>query len=128
MGNVGTEKFGRPRGRDIDIWNDAYNLIVSLGKSSAIDFMRSLACGKYPVFSPIRVQKFFAEAGKLMKSRSQISAQRARICGDIRWIQSVVRKEISPKASYIRFVALEVPIYFRDGESTILRRTNGSTS
>jgi transposase len=56
-----------------------------------------ISCGKDPVFSPIRVQKFFDEAAKLMKSRSQVSAQRARIDSHIEWIQDVLRREVSLK-------------------------------
>jgi transposase len=92
-----TENFCPPRHHDIGVWNDASNLIVSLDKSSAIDFMRMISCGKDPVFSPVRVQKFFDEAAKLMKTRCRVSAKKASIDRHIEWIQNVLRREVSLK-------------------------------
>jgi hypothetical protein len=88
-----TEKFGPSRNPDIEISNDAYELIVSLDKSSAIDFMRVISFKNGPVFSPIRIHKFFGEAAKLMKSRSHVSAQRARINRNIDWIHDVLHRQ-----------------------------------
>ena len=87
--------FGPSRRPDIEVWNDAYELIVSLEKSDAIDFMRMISCAKAPVFSPFRVRKFFGEAANLMKSRSQESPQKARINRGIEWIHGVLRREVS---------------------------------
>jgi transposase len=90
-----TQKFGPSRRPDIEAWNDAYELIVSLEKSEAIDFMRMISCATVPIFSPFRIHKFFDEAAKLMKSRSQVSPQRGRINKSIVWIQGVLRREVS---------------------------------
>lgn len=90
-----TQKFGPSRRPDIEVWNDAYELIVSLEKPDAIDFMRMISCAKAPVFSPFRVRKFFGEAANLMKSRSQESPQKARINRGIEWIHGVLRREVS---------------------------------
>ena len=101
-----TGKFGPPRHHETDIWNDVYDLIVSLDKSSAINFMRMISCSKGPVFSPIRVQKFLAEAAKIMKSHSQVSPQRARIERHIEWIRGVLCREVSLKELHEEFGTL----------------------
>ncbi len=90
--------FGPSRSPGIGAWNDAYELIVSLEKSEAINFMRMISCAKTPMLSPFRVQKFFREAAKLMKSRSDINVQRAIIDNGIGWMHQVLRKEIPAKA------------------------------
>ena len=72
-----TENFGSSRHPHIEIWNDAYELIVSLDKSSAVDFMRMISSAEGPLFSPSRVQKVFGEAVKLMKSRSQVGCPKS---------------------------------------------------
>jgi hypothetical protein len=50
------------------------------------------------MLSPFRVQKFFREAATLVKSRSDVSPQWARINGGIEWIHRVIRREIPLKA------------------------------
>lgn len=67
---------------------------MSLPKSDAIDFMKMISSVKGPIFSPFRIQTFFSEAAKLMKSRSQVSPQRATIDKNIDWIHRVSRKEV----------------------------------
>jgi hypothetical protein len=92
------KRFGPSRSPGIEVWNDAYKSIVSLEKSDAIDFMRMISCVKTPMLSPFRVQKFFSEAATLVKSRSDVSPQLARINGGIEWIHRVIRREIPLKA------------------------------
>jgi transposase len=90
-----TRNFGPSRRLDIEVWNDTYELIGSLEKSDAIDFMRTISCAKAPIFSPLRARKFFGEAANLMKSRSHVSPQKARIKRGIEWINGVLRREVS---------------------------------
>jgi transposase len=101
--NYISNKYGPRRNAGIEVWSDTYELIVSLEKSDAIDFMRMISCGKSRMLSPFRVQKFFREAAKLLKSRSHVSAQCARINGGIEWIQQVLRREIPLKTLRAEF-------------------------
>jgi transposase len=81
-------------------------LILSLDKSDAIEFMRMISYAKTPIFSPFRGQKFFREAAKLIKLRSEMSPQRARINKSIEWIHGVLRREVSLNALHVEFSGL----------------------
>ena len=59
--------YVRPIKPDTDcIWEYAYDLLVSLGKKRAIDFLFLLSRADPPVISPVRTAQFFRDAGRVI--------------------------------------------------------------
>ena len=75
------------------VWDDAYELIVSLNKSDAIDFMQMLSRANPPVISSARAQKIFREAAKRIKPRGDANSGQKRLNAQFEWIRRVLQKE-----------------------------------
>src|SRR5215211_7262857 len=59
---VSVKDYARPITRDRDcFWEDAYDLLVSLEKKDAIDFLFLLSRADPPVISPERTEQFFRD-------------------------------------------------------------------
>src|SRR5215203_5652785 len=67
-GSYGCVKdYARSTTRDDDcIWEYAYDLLVSLEKKHAIDFLFLLSRADPPVISPERTKQFFRDAGRVL--------------------------------------------------------------
>jgi transposase len=75
------------------VWDDAYELIVSLNKSDAINFMQMLSRANPPVVSSARAQKIFHEAAKCIKPRGDANSGQKRLNAQFEWIRRVIQKE-----------------------------------
>jgi transposase/transposase-like protein len=91
--------YARLRGPDTKcIWEYAYDLLVSLGKSRAIDFLFLLSRADPPVVSAECAKRFFHGAGRVVcvtpKPDKREQAQQAAF----EWMRAVLQKDISPDA------------------------------
>ena len=91
--------YARPIAPDTDcIWEYAYDLLVSLEKKRAIDFLFLLSRADPPVISPVRAAQFFRDAGRVIsvtpKPDSRAQARQAAF----EWMRAVLQKEISRDA------------------------------
>jgi transposase len=77
------------------IWEYAYDLLVSLEKKRAIDFLFLLSRADPPVISAVRTQQFFHDAGRVISipARPDRRAQARQTAFD--WMRSLLQKEIS---------------------------------
>ena len=87
---------GRSRRDEGCIWEYAYDLLVSLDKKRAIDFLFYLSRADPPVISPARAEQFFRDFGRITitspkprQEESKPSAPRSSGCA------RVLQKEIS---------------------------------
>jgi transposase-like protein len=88
--------YARLRGPDTKcIWEYAYDLLVSLGKSRAIDFLFLLSRADPPVVSAECAKRFFHGAGRVVcvtpKPDKREQAQQAAF----EWMRAVLQKDIS---------------------------------
>jgi transposase len=77
------------------IWEYAYELLVSLEKKRAIDFLFMLSRADPPVISPARTQQFFCDAGRVIsvtpKPDRRVQARQSAFD----WMRALLQKEIS---------------------------------
>ena len=99
-GSYGSVKdYARPIARDSDcIWEDAYDLLVSLEKRRAIDFLFLLSRADPPVISPERTEQFFRDAGRVVSVAPKPDAREQARQVAFEWMRAVLQKEISPDA------------------------------
>ncbi len=96
-GSYGAVKdYARPISRDqVCIWEYAYDLLVSLDKKRAVDFLFLLSRADPPVVSPTRTEQFLRDAGRITitppKPDKRDQAKRAAF----EWMRAVLQKEIS---------------------------------
>ena len=84
----------RSRARhDESAWEQAYDLIIRLPKSRAVDFIRLLSHGDPPIEISARVRCFVREAASPRKSSSRISRE-GQTREDNEWMRQVLQKEI----------------------------------
>jgi hypothetical protein len=88
----------RHRARDDDrAWERAYDLVVRLPKTRALDFIRLLSRGDPPVLASARLRPFVRDAACPRKPPSRPYRERQR-CADIEWMRRVLQKEINDDA------------------------------
>ena len=80
------------------IWEHAYDLLVSLEKRRAIDFLYLLSRADPPVISPQRTEQFFRDAGRVISitQKPDRRAQARQVAFE--WMRGVLQKEISGDA------------------------------
>jgi transposase/transposase-like protein len=99
-GSYGAVKdYARPIAPDSGcVWAYAYDLLVSLERRRAIDFLFLLSRADPPVISTRRTEQFFRDAGRVAsvapKPDGREQAQRAAF----EWMRAVLQKDISPDA------------------------------
>jgi DDE superfamily endonuclease len=97
LGGYSTVKdYLRPNAPDSScIWEYAYDLLVSLEKKRAIDFLFLLSRADPPVISAARTQQFFHDAGRVITvtPKPDRRAQARQAAFD--WMRSLLQKEIS---------------------------------
>jgi transposase/transposase-like protein len=80
------------------VWEYAYDLLTSLEKKRAIDFLFLLSRADPPVVSAVRAEWFFREASRVVsltpEADSRAEAQRSAF----EWMRAVLQKDISPDA------------------------------
>ena len=99
-GSYGSVKdYARPITRDRDcFWEDAYDLLISLEKKDAIDFLFLLSRADPPVISPERTEQFFRDAARKRRiTPSAHTREQARQVA-FEWMRAVLQKQISSEA------------------------------
>lgn len=80
---------------DVCIWQYAYDLLVSLDKERAIDFLFLLSRADPPIISKGRTEQFFRDAGRVINiAPKPDKREQARQTG-FEWMRAVLQKEIS---------------------------------
>jgi transposase len=79
---------------DESAWERAYDLIVQLPKSRALDFVRLLSRGNLPVFSSARFQSFVREAACPRKPPTRPNRERKRL-EDFEWMRQMLQREMN---------------------------------
>jgi transposase len=93
----------RNRERDDEsAWERAYDLIIGLPKSRAIDFIRLLSHGDTPIGISARVRPFVREAACPCKSSVRLTREK-RSSADIEWMRQVLQKEVGDDDLYSEF-------------------------
>jgi hypothetical protein len=77
------------------VWEYAYDLLVSLEKKRAIDFLFMLSRADPPVISPARTRQFFRDAGRVIsvtpKPDRRVQARQSAFD----WMRALLQKDIS---------------------------------
>lgn len=89
------QKIAPKKVDEVCIWEDAYDLLMSLEKKRAIDFLLLLSRADPPVISEHQTKQFFRKAAQLIKpppppDRHEQARQTA-----FEWMRAVLHKEIS---------------------------------
>jgi hypothetical protein len=96
-GSYGSVKdYVRPIAPDFGcIWEYTYDLLVSLEKKRAIDFLFLLSRANPPVISPARTEQFFRDAGRVISvtPKPDRRAQARQAAFD--WMRALIQKKIS---------------------------------
>src|SRR5215212_7593010 len=98
-GSYGSVKdYARPITRDRDcFWEYAYDLLISLEKKDAIDFLFLLSRADPPVISPGRTEQFFRDAARIGRVAPDTDAREQARQVAFEWMRAVLQK-ISPEA------------------------------
>jgi transposase len=81
-------------GADTSALEQAYNLVLTLPKARALDFIRLLSHGKPPSFPSGRLRLFVREAACPRKPPTRPNRERQRRA-DIQWMRQVLQNEIN---------------------------------
>jgi hypothetical protein len=96
-GSYGSVKdYVRPIAPDCGcIWEYTYDLLVSLEKKHAIDFLFLLSRADPPVISPARTQQFFRDAGRVISVTPKPDRRAQARQAAFEWMRALLQKEIS---------------------------------
>lgn len=83
---------------DVCIWEYAYDLLTSLEKKRAIDFLFLLSRTDPAVISRSRMEQFFRDAGRVINIAPQPDRREQARQAAFEWMRAVLQKEISPDA------------------------------
>jgi transposase len=83
---------------DVCIWEYAYDLLTSLEKKRAIDFLFLLSRADPPVISRSRTEQFFRDAGRVINIAPKPDKRELARQAAFEWMRAVLQKEISPDA------------------------------
>jgi transposase len=88
--------YARPIAASDDcIWESAYDLLVSLEKKRAINFLYLLSRADPPVISPQRTEQFFREAGRMICATPKPDKRAQARQAAFEWMRAVLVKDIS---------------------------------
>jgi transposase len=90
--------YARSMSRDKDcIWENIYDVLMTLDKKGAIDFLSLLSRDEAAVISPARTKQFLREAARMIKltAKPDKRAQAYRV--RFEWMRSLLQKEIDAK-------------------------------
>jgi transposase len=77
------------------IWEYAYDLLVSLDKKRAIDFLFCLSRADPPVISPARAEQFFRRFGRITITPPRTDRREQAKRAAFEWMRALLQKEIS---------------------------------
>jgi hypothetical protein len=80
------------------IWEFAYDLLTSLEKKRAIDFLFLLSRTDPPVISSSRIEQFFRDAGRVISVAPKPDRREQARQAAFEWMRAVLQKQISPGA------------------------------
>jgi transposase len=83
---------------DVCIWEYAYDLLTSLEKKRAIDFLFLLSRADPPVISRSRTEQFFRDAGRVINIAPKPDKREQERQTAFEWMCAVLQKKISPDA------------------------------
>src|ERR1700736_5733525 len=89
------------------IWEYAYDLLTSLEKKRAIDFLFLLSRADPPVISRSRTEQFFRDAGRVISVAPKPDRRGQARQAAFEWMRAVLQKQISPDA--LRHVIGDIP-------------------
>jgi transposase len=87
-----------PEPHKAHIWENAYDLLISLEKKRAIDFLVLLSRADPPVISSSRIEQFFRDAGRVISVASKPDRREQARQAAYEWMRAVLQKQISPEA------------------------------
>jgi transposase/DNA-binding MarR family transcriptional regulator len=88
--------YARPIAANDDcIWEYAYDLLMSLEKKRAINFLYLLSRANPPVISPQRTEQFFREAGRVIRVTPKPDKRAQARQAAFEWMRAVLVKDIS---------------------------------
>jgi hypothetical protein len=76
------------------IWEYAYDLLVSLDKKRAIDFLFCLSRADPPVISPARAEQFFRRFGRITITPPKTDRREQAKRAAFEWMRALLQKEI----------------------------------
>jgi transposase len=99
-GSYGSVKdFARPMAVDNGcIWEYAYDLLASLDKRRAIDFLFLLSRADPPVIPAERTERFFRDAGRVVNIAPKPGEREQARQAAFEWMRAVLQKDIGPEA------------------------------
>src|SRR3954453_11699863 len=80
------------------IWEYAYDLLVSLDKKRAIDFLFCLSRADPPVISPARAEQFFRDFGRITMTPPKPDRREQAKRAAFEWMRALLQKEISEES------------------------------
>jgi transposase len=80
------------------IWEYAYDLLVSLDKKRAIDFLFCLSRADPPVISPARAEQFFRDFGRITIAPPKPDRREQARRAAFEWMRALLQKEVSDEA------------------------------
>jgi transposase len=80
------------------IWEYAYDLLVSLDKKRAIDFLFCLSRADPPVISPARAEQFFRDFSRISIAPPKPDRREQARCAAFEWMRALLQKEVSDEA------------------------------
>ena len=83
---------------DVCIWEYAYDLLTSLEKKRAIDFLFLLSRADPPVISRSRTEQFFRDAGRVINIAPKPDKREQARQAALEWMSAVLQKKISSDA------------------------------
>jgi hypothetical protein len=91
--------YVRPAASDEDcIWEQPYDLLISLEKKRVLDFLVLLSRADPLVISPDRKKQFFHDVGRVIGINPKPNKRAALRSAAFEWMRSVLQKEISDDA------------------------------
>ena len=84
------------------IWEYAYDLLVSLEKRGAIDFLFLLSRADPPVIFSHRTQQFFRDTGRVISVTSKPDHRAQARQAAFEWMRAVLQKDINLDALHRR--------------------------
>src|SRR4051794_36268100 len=104
-GSYGAVKdYVRPIPRDeVCIWEYAYDLLVSLEKERAIDFLFHLSRADPPVLSANRAERFFRDVGRITIAPPKPSRKEQARRDAFEWMRALLQKEIGVQELHREF-------------------------
>ena len=88
--------YVHPIAREEDyIWEYVYDLLISLDKKRALDFLFLLSRADPPVISPVRTKQLFCDAGRVISITPKPDKRAEHRSAAFEWMRSVLQKEIN---------------------------------